>query len=206
MPAKTYQSIVTDDGAGRGSKRGPLYTSPGAPASYRAVFDNIAPANNKYMAVIFNNGNTTQDVVIQRVRVQHTNVASATGVLLVFELRRISAMTTGTAVTAVADDPETDTLPATILCDHNSSSVSDVSGGLLDRFVVTAEEEILAADNLLLARAGYYGSTVYVHEPGMRGITLSGTTAANKGLAIKNVTSSTEGTITIIVDFTVEAT
>lgn len=206
MPAKTYQSIVTSDGAGRGGKREPMFVSPGAPATFRAVFDNIAPANNKYMAVIFNNGNTTQDVVIQRIRVQHTNVAAATGVILVFTLLRISAMTSGTAVTAVADDPETDTLPATILCDTNSSAVTDVSGGLLDRFAVTAEELILAADTLLLSRAGYYGSTVYAHEPGTRGITLSGTTAANKGLAIKNVTSSTEGTISIIIDFTLENT
>ena len=197
--------ISTDDSNAAGSKRSPLRVASSGKASYRAVFDDIALANNKYVALLFNT-NTTYDVVIQRVRVVHANLTSATGVIAEFELRRVSAFTTGTAVTPLADDPETDTLPSGVSADHNSSSVTDVSGGLLDRFHRTGEELVLAADNLLLHGALFNGSIVYERQDGMRGLTLSGTTAANRGVAVKCVTSTTEGTVNIIVDFTIEET
>lgn len=181
----------------------PAFVAPGGYASFRAVFDDIALANNKYVAVLFNT-NTSYDVIVHSVRVRHANLTAATGVITEFTLRRISAFTTGTALTPIADDPSRDTLPSGVSCDHNSSAVSDVSGGLIQRFHRTGEELILAADTLLLSGSTNAGSLVYQQLPGTRGLTLSGATAANSGLAVKCETNTVEGTVNIEIEFSVK--
>lgn len=188
-----------------GSARNPLRVASSGKATFRAFFDAIALGNGKYLALIFNT-NTSNDVVIQSIRVRHANLDVVTGVITEMTLRRVSAFTTGTAVTPLADDPETDTLPSGVSCDHNSSAVSDVAGGIIQRFFRTGEEGILAADNLLLQGMLNEGSLVYQREDGERGITLSGTTAANRGVAIKCETNTTAGDVNIEVVFTVEPT
>lgn len=189
-----------------GSARNPLRVASSGKATFRAVFTDIAPANNKYMAVLFNT-NTTYDVVVQRIYAIHSNIAAATGVLLKQSLIRISAFTTGTAVTPLADDPATDTLPSGVSADHNSSSVSDVSGGtIVPALFVTGEEMVLAATAFQLNRANLEDQKIYERKDGERGITLSGGTAANRGLAIKNLTSDTEGTVSYVIVFTIEPT
>jgi hypothetical protein len=189
-----------------GSPRNPLNVKNSGKATFRAVFEDIAPAANKYMAVLFNT-NTSFDVVIQRIYAIHSNISGVTGVLLEQDLLRISAFTTGTAVTPLADDPETDTLPSGISADHNSSAVSVVSGGMIHPAnFVTAEEMILAATNFQLNRANLNGQLIYERKDNERGITLSGTTAANRGLAIKNLTSDTAGSVSYSIVFTVEPT
>jgi len=203
--ASLGQPALLFDGVNQvGTKRNPLRVASSGKATFRAVWEDIAPANNKYMMVIFN-ANTTYDVVIQRIRVVHSNISAVTGVLLKQSLLRIAAFTTGTAITPVANDPETDTLPASISCDHNSSAVTD--GVVLDPAIFcTAEEVVLAATAFQLSRMSIEGQTVYQRRDGERGITLSGTTAANRGLAIKNLTNDTAGSVSYIVDFTVELT
>jgi hypothetical protein len=175
----------------------------GAP-SFRAVFADIAPANNKYMALLFN-ANTAYDVLVHKIFVYQTNISVVTGVLLKLSLLRVSAFTTGTAVTPVAFDPRNDTLPSTdgaISADHNSSAVSDVSGGTIHPgFFVTNEEMILAAANLLLERT--IQPVMWEPTPGMKPLVLSGNTANNKGIAVKCLTSDTAGTISLAIDFSV---
>jgi hypothetical protein len=197
---------LSDGAAAVGTARNPLRVASSGKASGRAVFDGIVPGNNKYMCVIFN-GNTTYDVVIQRIYAIHTHIAAATGVIIKQSLLRISAFTTGTAVTPIMDDPETDSLPATISFDHNSSAVSEVANGTIHPgFFVTGEEMILAATGFQLNRANLNDCLVYERRDGMRGLVLSGTTAANKGLAIKNLTNDTEGSVSYVVEFTIEPT
>lgn len=192
-------------GAAMGSAREPLFVSSSGMASGRAVFDDIALGNGKYVAVLFNT-NTSYDVVVERIYVRHANLTAATGVIAELTLRRISAFTTGTAVTPIMDDPETDSVPSGVSADHNSSAVSDVSGGLVQRFHRTGEELILAADTLLLSGSHNGGALVYDRKDGMRGITLSGTTAANRGLAVKCETNTTEGTVNIEIEFSIRPT
>jgi hypothetical protein len=184
-----------------GTKLNPFRVASSGLASFRAVYDDVALGNNKYVATIFN-ANTSYNVVIQRVRVYHANLTAATGVIAEFEMMRIAAVAAGTAVTPIADDPSTDTLPASITCDKNGGTVTD--GSVLARFHRTGEELIIGADTLLLSGSTYSGSLVYERKDGMRGITLSGATAANSGLAIKCVTNTTEGTVNIEIEFTVE--
>lgn len=171
--------------------------------AYRAYFDAIAPANNKYMALLFNTS-TTYHVDVNRIYVLHNNVSAVTGVILEHTLLRVSAFTTGTAVTPVALDPGDIALPSGISADHNSSSVSDVSGSTLGRFVTTAEEVVLAStDTLLSSRLALRNAIIWESGGGIKPIRLRGATAAQRGLAVKNVTSSTVGALSYIIDFTV---
>lgn len=197
--------IDPQSGSLAGSARNPLRVASSGKATFRAFFDAIALGNGKYLALIFNT-NTSFDVVIQSVRVRHANLDAVTGVITELTFRRVSAFTTGTAITPLADDPETDTLPAGISADHNSSAVSDVSGGIISRFHRTGEEMILAADTLLLSGSTHAGSLVYQRQDGQRGITLSGATAANRGVAVKCETNTTAGDLNIEIEFTVELT
>jgi hypothetical protein len=196
--------LLADGSTIAGTKTNPLRTASSGLPSFRAVFDDIALANNKYVAVLFN-ANTSYKVVVQSVRVVHANLTAVTGVIAEFELRRISAFTTGTAVTPIADDPSADTLPDDISADHNSSSVTDVSGGLIRRFHRTGEEMIIGADTLLLHGSIYEGGSIaYRRQDGMRGLTLSAADTDNSGLAVKCVTNTTEGTVNVEIEFTVE--
>jgi hypothetical protein len=205
--SSSNQLVKLHDGASDiGTPRNPLVVRTGGKATFRALFSDIAPATDKYM-LLLHNANTTYDVVIQRIYAKHSNISAVTGVLLKQELRRTSAFTTGTAITPIADDPETDTLPASISADTNSSAVSDVSGGIIDGAIfLTAEEMILAATAFQLNRANLQGQLIYERKDGERGLTLSGTTAANRGIAVKNLTADTAGSVSYVVVFTVELT
>jgi hypothetical protein len=188
-----------------GTPRNPLVVRSGGKPTFTLVAEDIAPANNKYMWTLWN-ANTTYDIVIQEIRALHSNIGAVTGVLLKQSLLRLAALTSGTPLTTIfADDPETDTLPASMTADTGSTSVTD--GAVLDPAIfVTAEEVILAATAMQLNRMIREGQIVYRREDGQRGITLSGTTAANRGLGMKNLTSDTAGSLSYIIKFTVEKT
>lgn len=199
-------AILHDTVSQLGTPRNPLRIMPAGKATFRAVFADIVPANNGYMALI-HNANTTYDVCIKRIEAIHSNIGAVTGVLLKQILLRTSAFTTTTAITPLADDPKTDTLPASISCDSLPTAVSDVSGGTIDPSIfVTAEEMILAATAFQLNRANKQGQLIYEAKPGERGIVLSGATAANRGLAIKNLTNDVAGALSYVIVFTVELT
>lgn len=201
MPKTT---IATDDGNARGGKRNPLRVASTGEASFRAVYGPVTLAQNGYMAVIFNT-NTTYDVVIQAIYVIQGNLTAVTGVIATQQMLRISAFTTANAVTPKADDPETDTLPSGVSADYLSTSVTD-STVLHPSIIVTGEETVLAATTLAAERNTLHGGLIYERRDGMRGIVLSGTTAANRGLAIKNITNTVEGNLSYIIEFTIEPT
>ncbi len=198
-------TLATPDTTAAGGKRNPIRTASTGRATFRAVFDAVALGNGKYIASIMNT-NTSYDVVIQSVRVRNANLDAVTGVITELTLRRISALTAATAITPIADDPETDTLPTGVTCDSNGGTVTDVTGGLIVRFHRTGEEQVLAADNHLLLESTHTGSLVYERKDGERGIVLSGTTAANRGIAVKCETNTTAGDLNVEIVFTIEET
>ncbi len=165
--------------------------------SFFAVYDRIAPAANKYMATIFNTS-STKKVVIQRVWVFNWQEATVNGALLSQEFRKITARTAGTSVTPSAEDT-LDILPAGITADHNSSAVSD--SDLIKRLWAAGEEVFLSSAAFLLGgRAIDANCLMYERKDGMRGLTLR----QNQGVTIKNITSSTVGTVSYVIEFTVE--
>ena len=168
--------------------------------TFWAVYDRVAPATNKYMAVLWNSS-ATRVVRVRRIWRMDWQVAAVVGVLLEQELRYITARTgVGTAVTPTPLD-SIDTLSAGIDASHAATGVTD--GPLLSRLFATSEEVILAAAGQVL---GFSSDERYqiVYEES-RGSTKPITLRQNRGVAIKNITASTIGTVSYIFEFTDEA-
>lgn len=168
--------------------------------TYWAVFDRIAPATNKYMAVLWNS-TSTRLVKLRRIWRMDWQAAAVVGVLLEQELRQITARTgVGTTVTPVPID-SADTLTAGIEASHAATGVTD--GGMLSRVFAASEEVILAATGQVL---GFSSDERYqiVYEES-RGSAKPITLRQNRGIAIKNITASTIGSVSYIFEFTDEA-
>jgi len=166
--------------------------------SYFAVFDRIAPAANKYMATL-SNANAARKVVVNRIFRLNWQVAAVTGVLLEQELRRISARTVGTNVPIQSED-SADTLSASITADTGSTSVTEVNGELIRRFFAVSEEVVLAtAATVITGQAAFVpdGQLVYWRSARSKGIVLRN----GQGLTIKNLTSSTVGSVSYVFEF-----
>lgn len=167
-------------------------------ATFYAVFDRVAPAANKYMATIFNTS-ASRIARINRIWVYNWQVGAVTGVLLDQELRRISARTVGVAVTPVAGDSG-DTLSAGITADTASTVVTEVTNALYQRIIAYSEEATLA-QGYVTGREQDAGALQYERPPWARGIVLR----QNEGITIKNITSSTVGSVSYVFEFTDEA-
>ena len=172
----------------------PVLTIPGSLPTYYAVYDRIVPAANKYMATLFNTS-ATRKVVVTHVWRLNWQVAAVTGILLEQYLARITARTAGTTVTIRTDDTA-DTLSAGITADHLSTSVTE--DHIITRSFAVSEEMALAATGLALA-LGFdeTGQILYARRDGQRGLTLR----QNQGLSVRNVTSSTVGTVSYVIEF-----
>ncbi len=193
-------TLITSQGVVGDNK--PMPSKQYGAMSFRVVAAAVAPAANKYMAVLFN-ASTDYNVEVHRILLQHNNITAATGVVLSQDLMRISAYTPAAAITPLALDPA-DTLPSGITADTGSSAVSDVASSVLLNFVALPEEAILTTtDTWLGARAAIpMGQPIFLSGNGIKPIVLRGATAAHKGLAIKNITSSTAGSCSYTIDFT----
>lgn len=163
-------------------------------AGFSAYFDDIAPAANKYMATIFNTS-STRKVVVRRLDLIYRQTAAVTGVVLDQQVRRITARTAGTTVTPTAADSN-DTLSSGITADTGSTSVTD--GALLQEHI-TSSEELLPADEL--ATGFLLSKRLYEKPDGMKGLTLR----QNQGVSVKNITSSTVGAMSYLLNFSDEA-
>jgi hypothetical protein len=167
---------------------------PGSFPTFYAVYDRIVPAANKYMATLFNTS-ATRKVVVTHVWRLNWQVTAVTGILLEQYLARITARTAGTGVTIFADDTA-DTLSAGITADTNSTAVTE--NHIITRSFATSEEMALAATGIVLSGAtDDAGEIFYQRREGQRGLTLR----QNQGLAVRNVTSSTIGSVSYIIEF-----
>jgi hypothetical protein len=164
--------------------------------SFYAVFDRIAPAQNKAMAVLWN-GATGRKVIVNRIYRFNWQVGAVTGVMLEQEIREITAKAgTPTNVPIQTDDAD-DLLTAGIVCEHNGT-FTEGGRGLLRRIFAVSEEMVLAAANLTKDLAlSHDAQLVYWRRPGSKGWTLP----VGRGLVIKNLTASTVGTVSYVVEF-----
>jgi hypothetical protein len=166
-------------------------------ATFWSRYDQIAPANNKYMATLFNTS-STRKVVIQNVWIVDENFTSGANSALEVDLLRITARTAGTTVTPTAEDSN-DSLSAGITADTASTAVTDSS--ILRRFQAT--NGVLSTNTGSTAGTGNYDPQghVYTRLLGTRGHTLR----QDQGISVKCVQSVTVGNVTIIIEFTDEA-
>lgn len=166
--------------------------------AFFAVYDRIVPAQNKYMATLFNTS-TTRKVVVARIYRLNWQVAAVTGVFLEQELRFIAARTAGTSVTIQQDDSNVN-LSSGISADTGSTSVTEGTGARsLIRRIFACNEEAALASGYALVGTGFSidAALVWMRRPGSSGIILR----ANEGITIKNTTNSTVGTCSYVFEF-----
>ena len=165
-------------------------------ATYSAVATNVVVGNNKSMIAIQNTG--TSVVRIREIWIINDRTTAVTGIAGLFEVRRITSFTGGTAITPVSYDTS-DTLPAGI----TAATGSTVSGeGVLLRSGVWSTDEwgpgtldTESLDHALQQQTPFWSQT-------MNGKAL--TIRQNQGIHVKFATNSTAGEFNIRFVFTVE--
>lgn len=168
------------------------------PPTFLAIFDRIVPAQNKYMATLFN-PNTRQVFAVRRIWASNWQVAAVTGVILEQYLARITARTVGTTITPQPVD-EADNMTIEAVADHNSTPVTE--DYIFKRFFHVSEEVVLASTGLTLNMAGDRDfQLIYEAVQGMKPITLRN----SEGISVRNVTNSTAGTCSYVIEFTLES-
>jgi hypothetical protein len=164
--------------------------------TFFVVFDRIAPAANKYMAVLYNTS-STKKVIVHRIARYNWQSALVAGVTLEQYLAKITAYTGGTATTIRSMD-SADVLPAGINAVTGAATVTE--DFLVRRFFASSEEANFGNANYSNAPAVDTSAAIYERTPGTRGFVLR----LNQGLAIRNVTNSAIGTVSYAIEFTVE--
>ena len=164
--------------------------------SFYAVFDRIVPAQNKYMATLFN-GATGRKVVVNRIYRFNWQIIGVTGALLEQEIREVTARTAGTTVSIHPEDIS-DTLTAGIVADHASTSVTEGGRGLFQRIMAVNEEMALGVVTMARDTAVQHDAQcVYWRRPGSKGWVIP----TGRGLTIKNIPNSTIGSVSYRFEF-----
>lgn len=165
------------------------------PSTFYVMFDRIVPATNKYMATLFNTS-STRKVNIQKIYRCNWQITAVTGVVLDQYLARITARTTGTSV-AIKSVDTLDSVPSGIEADTNSSSVTE--DHVIRRLGATNEELALSGQGIEMMNYGYSGP-FYERQLFSKGLVLR----QNEGITIRNITNSSVGSVSYIIEFTEE--
>lgn len=160
-----------------------------------ASFD-IAVANNKSMLSLQNTG--TAIVRIREIWIINDRTTATTGIAGIFQARRITSFTGGTALTPVTYDTA-DTLPAGITCATNAT-VSGESDILRQGTWSTDEWGPGTLDTESLDHALQNIEPFWRQTPTGKALTVR----QNQGIHIKFATNSANGSFNIRLIFTVE--
>lgn len=106
-------------------------------ATYTIPFIGVAFASGKSMAAIINPAASGKIVKVWRVWILNNQTTSVTGVLTWLELRRSTAQSSGSAVTAIKHDTNSAALAATVA---TGATVSDAANGLLRQIFWSNDE------------------------------------------------------------------
>jgi hypothetical protein len=169
------------------------------PVSFTVTSIQTALGNNKSMVAIFN-GNASNVIKIQGVKLVNNRTTAVTGVVADFRYRRITGLTGGTALTPQSMDTA-DTLASSITA-ATGGTVSGESTSDLYRSTWSSDDwgpgtsDVESGDH-----AQQQLQWDYIRLPGIKPLTLR----QNQGLTIKCVTNTTAGEFDIVVLFTQEA-
>lgn len=166
---------------------------------FYAVFDRIAPAANKYMATLFN-ADPDALIMVERILKFNWQVASFAESTLEQYLARITARTAGAAVTIRKNDTN-DAAPANVSASTDDTAVTEDH---IIRRIQHANNEPQSAgsvpqipDYLAYQLSGEEGTLIWSHVPSHKGIVLR----QNQGIAIRNITNSTVGGVSYVIEF-----
>lgn len=159
----------------------------------------ISVANNKSMASIVNASGSGKIVVVRKIKLINTQISSATGTILEFELKRITGHTGGTDITVEKADTQ-DVLP-TQVTNKIGATVSGESTSVFMSWHLSSDDWGSGTlDVEALSTALNTALPVYLASPETKAIVLREV----EGITIKCVTNSTVGTFEIMIEYTVE--
>lgn len=111
-------------------------------ATFTAIAQGITPGANKSMLAVFVPSGNAAVLRLQRVYLRNVQTAGVNGVMTTFELRRLSALSGGTAVTPGVMDTA-DTLTSGVLCVTGGTFTA---GNIVDRWRLSGEEVDITAN------------------------------------------------------------
>lgn len=162
--------------------------------TFYAFADNVAFAASKHHIALMNAAGSGKMVSVRKLFHINLALSAVTGVALRFDVKRATAVSSGTAITPVSCDTD-DTLPAGITL----ATGATVTEGALLYPVTTQNDEITAANT---AVANYLASMMNLQPEGpeIKELRLR----PGEGMTVKQITSSTVGTFGWLLVFTVD--
>lgn len=164
--------------------------------TYYALADAVAFAANKQHLSIFNNAGSNQIIAIKKLFHINLSLSAVTGVAVRFDVKKTTAQSVGTAITANSADS---TNPA--LSGVQIATGATVTEGAILYPITTQNDEITAANTAIANYLMQFGNLAlegieqqeYRLRPG-------------EGMTIKQITSTTVGSFAWLMAFTVEST
>lgn len=164
--------------------------------TYYALADAVAFAANKQHLSIFNNAGSNQIIAIKKLFHINLSLSAVTGVAVRFDVKKTTAQSVGTAITANSADS---TNPA--LSGVQIATGATVTEGAILYPITTQNDEIAAANTAIANYLMQFGNLAlegveqqeYRLRPG-------------EGMTIKQITSTTVGSFAWLMAFTVEST
>ena len=166
----------------------------GALPTYYALADAVAFAANKQHISIFNNAGSNQVIAIRKMFHINLSLAAVTGVAVRFDVKKTTAQSVGTAITANSADSANPALSGLQI-----ATGATVTEGAILYPITTQNDELTAANTAIANYLMQFGNLAlegieqqeYRLRPG-------------EGMTVKQITSTTVGTFAWPIAFTVE--
>lgn len=164
--------------------------------TYYVLADAVAFAANKQHVSLFNQAGSNQVVAIRKMFHINLSLGAVTGVALRFDVKRTTAQSVGTAITAQSADSSNPALSNILI-----ATGATVTEGAILYPIITQSDEVTAANTAVANYLMQYGNLAiegqelqeYRLRPG-------------EGLTVKQITSSTVGSFAWLLALTVEPT
>jgi hypothetical protein len=169
-------------------------------ATYYALSGAVAPASAKSMLGILNGAGSGVVLTIRRVWVVSNNATSVTGVVNRLTLCRVSALSSGTTLSAVSLDSTNSAVPEAVLI--RTGATATETAGNFRSIITTAEEMAVSLAAMPALKCMYPLNLVFdsgYGEARVQPIILR----EGEGIHVKHQTSSTVGTLEVVVEFTI---
>lgn len=164
--------------------------------TYYAMADAVAFAANKQHISIFNNAGSNQVIAIRKMFHINLSLAAVTGVAVRFDVKKTTAQSVGTAITANSADSANPALSGLQI----ATGATVTEGAIL--YPITTQNDELTASNTAIAN--------YLMQFG--NLALEGIEQQEyrlrpgEGMTVKQITSTTVGSFAWLITFTVEST
>ena len=168
----------------------------GAMPTYYALADAVAFAANKQHISIFNNAGSNQMISIKKLFHINLSLSAVTGVALRFDVKKTTAQSVGTAITA---NPCDSTNP--VLVNMQIATGATVTEGAI-LYPVTTQNDELTAANTAIANYLMQLGNLALEGPETQEYRLR----PGEGMTVKQITTSVVGSFAWLLAFTVEPT